>query len=277
MDRIIYHLSNTRLLASGFFRPLKTFLEYLYERDFPKAHNLLRFQGVYKTFKDAKMHIPDSKIIGYNIPEYGLLYMKRIHTIHQYDYPFLFWLSKLIHEGTRVFDLGGSVGVHYFGYEKYLQYPKNLTWTVCDLPEVTKIGQELALKYTKDNLHFSNSLEDADGSDILITAGTIQFIEGNFLQNGLAKMAKKPKHILINKLPLADGEQFVTLQNAEHSIVPSYIFNREQFIESFKLLDYIVADEWDDLSRSCIIPFYPKKSLQAYSGIYLRLLDAHSS
>jgi hypothetical protein len=63
VDRIVYHVSNTRLLASKYFKPVKKFLEHLYEKDFSQAYNLFRFHGVYKTF-EAKIHIPYSKISG---------------------------------------------------------------------------------------------------------------------------------------------------------------------------------------------------------------------
>jgi putative methyltransferase (TIGR04325 family) len=82
---------------------------------------------------------------------------------------------------------------------------------------------------------------------------------------------EKPKHLLVNRLPLYEGEKFVTLQNGGKVFYPSYVFNQSNFIDSFKEIGYELIDIWEDWNDSCIIPFHPEKSLLFYRGLYFKL------
>jgi hypothetical protein len=65
--------------------------------------------------------------------------------IYFYDYPGLFWLGRSIDAGlTRVFDLGGHIGIKYYAFRRVLSYPDSLRWTVCDVPSVVEQRPRLA-------------------------------------------------------------------------------------------------------------------------------------
>ena len=89
----------------------------------------------------------------------------------------LFWLAPLLREGVRIFDFGGHVGMHFYAYSRYLEFPRRFDWMVCDLPEITRRGEDLARQRGVPGLSFTNRLEAADGCDILIGAGSLQYIE----------------------------------------------------------------------------------------------------
>lgn len=83
-------------------------------------------------------------------------------------------------------------------------------------------------------------------------------------------LAEKPQHLLINRLPLYDGEQFVTLQNGGQVFYPQYVFNQSDFINSLIDLGYELVDRWEDHELTCIIPFHPDQSVHFYHGLYFR-------
>jgi putative methyltransferase (TIGR04325 family) len=89
----------------------------------------------------------------------------------------------------------------------------------------------------------------------------------------LSLLEKCPNHLLINRLPLYDGKQFVSLQNGGKVFYPQYIFNRKQFIDSLTDIGYKLVDIWEDRVDSCIIPFHSGYSVPVYSGLYFTLLN----
>lgn len=86
--------------------------------------------GIFASFEEARRHLPSSK--EFDQPELADEHLaRRIHQVFAYDYPVLFWLREALGGGARsVFDIGGSVGVHFFSYGKYLAWPSELSWLV---------------------------------------------------------------------------------------------------------------------------------------------------
>jgi hypothetical protein len=238
------------------------------------------FWGVFETFEQAQQASPPTKSIGYNNPDLAKEYQEMLEnenwensgrTIRSHDYPVLFWLQSIFIQSETnptIFDFGGNVGIHFYTYSKYLKYPENLHWTVCDLPEITKAGRKVAEKRNINSLTFTNSFEEINHKSIFIASGSIQY-EGN-LSNKLDH-SNKPNHILINRLPLYNGKQFVTLQNGGKVFYPQFVFNKTEFIESITSIGYELIDVWQDNVDSCIIPFHPKNSVPVYSGLYFKL------
>lgn len=241
------------------------------------------FWGVFNTFEEAVQAVPKTKSVGYDNEELAQEYQQMLEdnnwenqgrSIFLYDYPILFWLNSIINQGsTTVFDFGGNVGVHYYSYAKYLEKSEKITsniklkWTVCDLPEIIKAGKKIAEKRDVKDLDFTSNFEDIESKEIFIGAGVIQYVEN--LAEKLS-LTYKPQHLLINRVPLYDGQQFATLQNGGKVFYPQYIFNKTQFIEGLIGIGYELIDIWEG-TGSCIIPFHPEKSVSSYSGLYFRL------
>lgn len=256
------------------------FQELKYERRFATSCYGC-FRGVFNTFEEAIQSAPKTKTIGYDNDELAQEYQQMAELgdwehsksiITAYDYPVLFWLNSIFTANpvNNIFDFGGNVGIHFYAYQKYLNF-RNLTWTVCDLPEIVKAGKELAQKRQEQDLVFTTSFEEASNNNILIASGCVQYI--NSFSEQIEKISNKPTHILINRLPLYDGKQFVTLQNGGKVFYPQYVFSKTEFLQSFQNIGYQLIDIWKDSMDSCMIPFHPEKSVPFYHGMYFKLGD----
>jgi putative methyltransferase (TIGR04325 family) len=243
-------------------------LKSLYDVHFATASER-KFRGVYATFDEAAKMAPKTKPLGYDNPESAKMFVETYRIINPCDYPVLFWLKDALDEASSLFDLGGNVGISFYSYQKYLTYPSNLSWIVYEVPDVAEQGRQIAAKEKADGLAFTTNLESADGVDILLAAGSLQFIEQP-LSEILRGLRDKPKHLIINKTPMRDGDQFVTLQALGTAFCPYHIFNRTTFISSICATGYELIDSWDNAEVSCHIPLYPEHSVPAYSGLYFR-------
>jgi putative methyltransferase (TIGR04325 family) len=229
------------------------------------------FRGVFDTFEQAVRSSPPSKAVGFDLPQYARMFDERHAQVFTYDYPVLFWLKSILAPESRIFDLGGHVGVQFYSYQKYLTFPVGLRWRVCDVPAVVEQGRVLSERRGEsERLAFTTSFSEAEGFDVFIAAGSLQFVESPSLAQSIERLSNPPKHLLLNKLPLRDGPGFVTLQNAGTSFVPQHVFERRSFIEDLTRLGYEVIDQWEDLVHSCHVPFHPDRAVPRYSGLYLR-------
>jgi putative methyltransferase (TIGR04325 family) len=261
-----------KLFAKVIYRFLRDiYLDYQFSRD-----GYSYFKGVFSTFDQAIQSAPKSKCIGYDNAELANEYRKQVeasNTVYSFDYPVLFWLKSILdvtpEKPLSIFDFGGNVGTHFYAYQKYINYPKNMEWTVCDLPEIIKAGKDLCDTKEALLLSFTSDIQQLNKKDIFMASGSIQYIKD--LSELLKSVTTKPKHLILNRLPLYDEEPFVTLQNGGKVFYPQHVFNQSKFVDSLKGIDYELIDIWEDSLDSCIIPFHPKKSIKTYRGLYLRL------
>ena len=86
-------------------------------------------------------------------------------------------LRPLLPEVSRVFDAGGHIGAHYYGYRRFLTFPENLRWTVCEVPTTNRAGRELAATEGANALSFTEDFATADGADVLLASGVVQYLE----------------------------------------------------------------------------------------------------
>jgi putative methyltransferase (TIGR04325 family) len=248
---------------------------YRYYWVFPRTITACR--GVYSTFAEAEQHIPSGAKVGYSQPEIRLAPSVAKLTaafeadeFNPTDYPILVWLaSAFTNNSSRIFDLGGNVGHGYYTYKKFLQYPQSLQWLICDIPEAIEAGEELASTGDNPGLAFTEHINDADGAEIFLTSGTLQYIEMPLAQM-LGQLKTKPQHLSINRVPFYEGKQFITLQNIGYAICPYKIQNRTEFIDSLTAIGYQLIDSWK-WDRTCHIPFHSDRFIPNYCGFYLRL------
>jgi putative methyltransferase (TIGR04325 family) len=187
--------------------------------------------------------------------------------VFSYDYPILFWMSVLFGEGARtVFDFGGSVGVHFYGYSSRLCFPSDLEWTICEVPEVVEVGAALAATRGA-GLGFTTSFADADGQDLLLASGSVQYVRD--LGPMLRRLQRPPRHLLLNRLPIHDGPRFVTLQNEGSAFGVQHIFNWAEFVASLATVGYKLVDSWASPEEGCSIPFRDI-TVAPYRGMYFR-------
>lgn len=228
--------------------------------------------GRYASFAAARAALPTSAGFG-NESVQDEFVAVRTQRVYAFDYPMMFWLREAFGLGARsIYDFGGSVGVHYYAYQRYMSFPEGLVWRVCELPEVCRIGRELAAKQSPNGLVFFDSADTSSiRDDIWILGGVLEFLEGVRLDDMLSRAARKPGHLLLNKLPLHEGDDFVSTQNIGNgSFVPHYVFNRQRFIASIEACGYELKDSWGVPERAFQDPSNPGHDFEEYSGLYFR-------
>jgi len=226
--------------------------------------------GVYRNFAEATRAAPRTRPLGYDHPVMADLYAEALDRLDPLDYPVIYWMRPAMEQATRVFDLGGHVGVSYYGFRRHLQYPEALSWTVYDLPAVIREGKEIAQLRGESRLRFTTRVADADGADLLLAAGPLQYLEDGFLHRALAPLGEKPRHLIIQRIPLHDRLAFVTLQATGPAFCPYNVAHRQTFIDGLTAMGYELIDSWTS-PRRLDVPFHPECRLEHYSGLYLRL------
>jgi putative methyltransferase (TIGR04325 family) len=261
-------LTNTarQLLDAPIVRSL---VKRRYDAFFSRAGSAGCYRGVFSSFDEAARSAPSQAPIGYDTAEAGQMYRDRMERVYSSDYPVLFWLRDVFRDGRRVFDLGGHVGVSFYAYERFLDYPADLRWTVCDVPAVVDAGAALARERGETRLDFTTSFADADGADVLSCAGSLQYIDEP-IDSLLTDLERRPRHILINKTPTHATREFVTLQNIGVTYCPYRVFARAAIPESLVKLGYELVDTWENLDMGCYVPFRPDVNPVVYVGYYLR-------
>lgn len=124
------HEGIDRVLDVG---PLRRLRMRSYERYFAEGKPFLAHRGIYASYEEARQHIPQTAPAGYDNAD-AEIHLDRTDLVWPSDYPAMLWLSKAFAGGsTSVFDMGGNVGVSYYSFARFLEYPANLRWLVCEV------------------------------------------------------------------------------------------------------------------------------------------------
>jgi putative methyltransferase (TIGR04325 family) len=230
------------------------------------------WKGIYPSFADAAAAPHRRKLAGYDHAEIALRQEAKLERFNPADYPVLFWLEKLLPRTRAVFDLGGNLGLAWYAYRRYLTFPAELRWTVCEVPAIAAAGRELAAKKNAAQLFFTDRREEAQGADIYFSCGALQYLEEP-LGEMLAKLGDPPRHLLINRVPLTDGATFVTLQNNGDWLSPYRVENRDEFIRGVESLGYELADSWK-IARRLEVLGSPQHRAENFHGMCFRRLSS---
>lgn len=207
----------------------------------------------------------------YDTEAAGRIYRNLVDTVRVSDFPLIHWLHRLIGDGARsVFDLGGNIGVSYYSFARYLDYPPDLRWTVHDLPHAMAAGRKRAL--TQDpggRLGFADSERDADGRDVLVVTGALQYLPYS-LPELLGALHAPPPHVLLNLTPMREDREFYTLQNLGIAICPYKVTSRPRLVDGMAALGYELRDRWTSTERHLEVPFHADARVDGYSGACFR-------
>lgn len=226
-------------------------------------------RGVYASFAEAVSAAPATKPIGYDAANAGNWYYHKLTSVQLEDYPVIYWLKDAMADSKTLLEIGGHVGVAYYGFSRLLKYPQDFTWTILDVPSVMRAGETLARERGQDNLHFAHGgISAIDGADIVMTVGALQYMETN-LATMLGNLLQRPKHIIINVTPAYNGPSFITLQNLGSVYCPYRVFNRQEFVSSLEAMGYQLMDSWAQ-PREFRVPGHTDKDFDHYSGFYFR-------
>ncbi len=136
-----------------------------------------------------------------------------------------------IEEGGRhVVDLGGHLGVKYRVYRRLWSFPSDLRWTVCETSDVVRAARDLPPEDLLPGLTFTSDRASLADADILFASGVLQYLEEP-LHSILAGLPRRPRHLVLNKVPLTDGPEIWTIQNVGAALVPYHVMNRGLFLD----------------------------------------------
>jgi putative methyltransferase (TIGR04325 family) len=250
--------------------PIRRWRRERFDREFERGDAVGTFRGVYPDFRSALADVPASSPTGYDQPGTGQMYSEVLESLREWDYPVLFWLSRFS-EARRVFDYGGHVGILFYGFSRYLDFPAGFQWTVCDVPAVNRAGEALAEDRGATQLSFTNDFRDVEnGYDVLLASGSLQYVEEPFYET-LAALRETPERLLINMLPLHDEEEFVTVSSMAASYCAYKVHRKRDFLEGMERCGWSLQDMWENPGKTCVIPFHERESTSRYYGMsYVR-------
>ena len=168
--------------------------------------------------------------MGYDHDELAGLYRLRMEKACQSDYAVLFWLRDIREPDSFVFDFGGHVGVSYYGWRNYLRYPPGTRWLVHDVPAI--ISSAPSLPESVRAPHSSSPATSPTGATATSSWPLARCSTSTSLAAILARVGSRPHHLIINKMPLYDGETFVTVQSTGRAFHAYRIHNREEFVKA---------------------------------------------
>lgn len=242
----------------------------IYRRMFQAPYQSeVHYYGVYDSYAQALADAPPTLPTSYDVEASGRMYRDQLDQIKVSDYPALHWLSRLLAGDCRqVFDLGGHIGLSYYGFRRYLDYPADLQWLVHDVPAVVSAGRDWAVDHDPDGrLAFTDARHDADGSAILFTSGALQYLDYT-LPELLQQLQHPPAHVLINIVPMHTSRGYFTLQNIGFAICPYRVAAAPEFVAAMQALGYEIVDRWQSFERHLEVPFAPDCDVDSYHGYY---------
>lgn len=239
-------------------------------RDVPNS-----YYGIYADYAEAAVAAREfsSQALpaSYDVQAASRAYRDQLEAIRVSDYPLLFWVSRLVDQGARrVFDLGGNIGVTYYGFGRYLEYPPDLRWQVHDMPVVMAAGRQRAATHDPSaRLCFADSPGHADGADVLVSTGALQYLDYT-LPELLGRLACPPEHVLVNLTPVHPSRGFFTLQNLSFAVCPYRVMAQPELLDGMQALGYRLVDEWHSRERWLSVPFESGYAIDNYSGFCFR-------
>ncbi|WP_245319341.1 methyltransferase, TIGR04325 family [Consotaella salsifontis] len=242
---------------------------------FRRAEFMLRprrrsFSGAYASFDVALAAVPRGYLSGYAHEEIADICFEEMCSVMVWDYPVLFWLSRLHPWVSSVLDAGGHMGTKFRAFDPLLSLKGNWRWIVYDTPPVVAAGRKRAEADGLDaSLSFVDNLADAEPTDLLLASGLFQYFNGT-LSDFLSRLPALPPYVILNKVALRDGETVVTLERIGKAYVPYQIRNRASFLQDIASAGYVIADRWVIPSLSHSIRSHPELGKSTSCGFYLR-------
>lgn len=229
----------------------------------------LGFRNTFSSFDAAQASATHYINSGHEHPDELDYHLSSSNTTRESDYPLLFHLAPIAHQVHRVFDLGGNVGNLFYSYEKQLNFPSDLIWTIYDLPAQIVLGEKIAVERGKHCLRFVRNLGSGQGSDVFIASGSLHYFPQP-LDQILLSLGSLPTHVFVNRTPCSDGDDLITVQDNGTYLVPCQLHSRSKLLHGMARLGYQLIAQWPVHELRLWVPLYPDLSPPHYSGFYFR-------
>jgi putative methyltransferase (TIGR04325 family) len=229
----------------------------------------LGFRRAFPSFAAAQACASKYIQAGHEHPDDVRFHTSMSDTVRESDYAILFHLVPLASELRGVFDFGGNVGNLFYAYQREIDFPHGLLWTVYDLPVKKLLGEKLAAERAETRIRFTDNLAEASGSDVFIASGSLHYFEEP-LHEILAPLQYLPKHVFINRVPCSTGPDLITVQDNGSYLVPCKLHSRTILIAGMQALGYVLKSEWPVYERKLLVPTHPDLSARTYLGFYFR-------
>ncbi|WP_162600808.1 methyltransferase, TIGR04325 family [Paraburkholderia sp. C35] len=229
---------------------------------------ILGYRRTFRALDEAERAVKPYAKGGHENRENLDLHLELNRVARPSDYAAFYYLRDPMPGIKTIFDLGGNVGNLYYCYKEYLPLRPDVMWTVYDLPETIAYGRTLASNRNIANLQFTDDLRQADGVDLFIASGSLQYFDKS-LPELLKGIDRRPKYILINRVPMTEDKDFAVVQDAGHIRVACMLHNRSKLITDFERLGYRVLGEWEATELRLTVLDRPSSSVWAYTGLWL--------
>ena len=228
-----------------------------------------QFSGAYATYDLAVAAGRPGSKIGFDHEDLTDVAFERMCEITPWDYPVLFWLSRLLPEIDLLVDAGGHMGTKFRAFRNLLPIESEVDWVVYDVPAIVRAGRRRAELDGLDRLRFVERMEDAGAPDLFIGSGLLQYLDVP-LTSLLSRLPDLPKHVILNKVALRQGPTVFTLQRFEDVTVPYQIRNDAGFMAELSRLGYQMMDRWTIPTLSHTIETHPELGASESTGFYFR-------
>ncbi len=179
------------------------------------------------------------------------------------------WLSEALADGTRsVLEIGGPDGRDYRGS---LGFRESLTWFVHDVhsPEGAR---ERAPGDGARHPSYRPTLDLREiEAELWLCSGAVNFMAHGRPEALLRTATHRPRHLILDEVPLYDGEDFVCARNlGDGFFAPQYVYNRRRLVAETEREGYALVGAWTANGRGLHLRGHPERSLKHHSGLYFR-------
>lgn len=226
------------------------------------------FVGAYPDRETAIAKVPAGTPNSYDHDDIAPVNFEVMCKVQIWDYPIIFWLERLAPSVRTILDAGGHFGTKFIAFRDRIDLDP-VQWTVYDVPAAIRAARRLqADGVVPDRIDFIDDLSRAEAPDILLASGLLQYLDVAF-PDFVAKLARPPKYILLNKVATTEGPTVVSLEKIGRGRVPYQIRNRAGFEGSLTKMGYRVLDTWQIPSLAHTIATHPSLGASTSRGYIL--------
>ncbi len=231
-----------------------------------------RFTGAYSSYEEAFAAASRAgRLAGYNHHEIAEVSFEQMCRIMPWDYPVMFWLSRLHDQIDGLLDAGGHMGTKYRAFRAPLALSEDFRWVIYELPAIAEAGRRRAEEDGLRALRFVDDLKGVPQLPVFLGSGLMQYLDVP-LSSLLTRLPDLPRHLLLNKVALRkNGPPVVTLERIGDAYVPYQMRNEADLVQDLETIGYRLVDRWSIDALSHVIDTHPELGPSSSAGFYFTL------